>query len=233
MCGGCGAMPAPSWWPPSVVPPPGQFPSWWPPGYHLRAYGSCGPKGKECKLGCMFSFRPSLQPTPPPPAPPPPKPRPSPAVTTGSVNFSWTLGSHMVLQRAPNRAAVYGFVGLNATKSGGYSHSKVKVVLRDENGVTTSVPATIDAHEGKWKALLPPRPAGGTYTVTVTCIDGCTGSATIDDVTFGDVWYCSGQSNMALPFRFTYARNASIRSCLLTTITAHLAPKYICCVCIA
>lgn len=165
----------------------------------------------------MFSFRPSLKPTPPHPPPAPPQPFPPPAVTTGNVNFSWTLGSHMVLQQAPNQAAVYGFIGLNATssKGGGYSHSKVEVVLKDdESGVEKKVSATIDPKEGKWKALLPPHPAGGTYTITVSCTAGCTGSATIDDVTFGDVWYCSGQSNMALPFRFTYARNASIRSIL-------------------
>merc|ERR1712190_454296 len=57
-----------------------------------------------------------------------------------------------------------------------------------------------------WKALLKPAPAGGSYTIKVS--DG-TDSATITDVTFGDVWYCAGQSNMALPILHTFSRNIS------------------------
>ena len=57
-----------------------------------------------------------------------------------------------------------------------------------------------------WKALLPPTAAdaaepsdgAGGYTVTATCT-GCTrGPSTvrITNVVFGDMWYCSGQSNV-------------------------------------
>ena len=52
--------------------------------------------------------------------------------------------------------------------------------------------------------------AGGSYKITVACTSGCSGTASLEDVTFGDVWYCFGQSNMALPFQHTYARNATI-----------------------
>merc|ERR1719384_329337 len=40
---------------------------------------------------------------------------------------------------------------------------------------------------------------------------GCTNTstATLAHVTFGDVWYCAGQSNMALPLQHTFMRNAS------------------------
>ena len=47
--------------------------------------------------------------------------------------------------------------------------------------------------DGKWKVELAPLPVGGPYDVTVS------GSSTIvlKNVLVGDVWLCSGQSNMA------------------------------------
>ncbi|MBW8896965.1 MAG: beta galactosidase jelly roll domain-containing protein, partial [Massilia sp.] len=49
-----------------------------------------------------------------------------------------------------------------------------------------------DAH-GKWKIQLPPQPAGGPYTLKVTS-DGQAVSRA--DILVGDVYLCSGQSNM-------------------------------------
>lgn len=46
---------------------------------------------------------------------------------------------------------------------------------------------------GKWQIKLPPTPAGGTYQMTVT--DGAS-EKTLNNILFGDVWVCSGQSNM-------------------------------------
>ena len=48
--------------------------------------------------------------------------------------------------------------------------------------------------DGRWRATLPPRPAGGPYRLTVTGAGGATAAA--QDVLIGDVWLCSGQSNM-------------------------------------
>ena len=46
-----------------------------------------------------------------------------------------------------------------------------------------------------WKLMLPPTPASKTpYTISVS--SDKYGQATISDVLFGDVWICSGQSNM-------------------------------------
>ena len=61
-----------------------------------------------------------------------------------------------------------------------------------------------------WKALLRPMESGGSYTISAQCT-GCAGNATIAiaDVTFGDVWYCSGQSNMWLPVSSTFSRNST------------------------
>lgn len=54
---------------------------------------------------------------------------------------------------------------------------------------------TADA-EGNWSTTLPAMPAGGPYTLTARAADG--ESETAQDVLVGDVWLCTGQSNMVL-----------------------------------
>ncbi|MBL8270768.1 sialate O-acetylesterase [Steroidobacter sp.] len=49
---------------------------------------------------------------------------------------------------------------------------------------------------GYWRASLPSLSAGGPYRLSVTAASG--DEQTIDDVMIGDVWLCSGQSNMVL-----------------------------------
>ena len=46
--------------------------------------------------------------------------------------------------------------------------------------------------DGEWMAKLPPLPVGGPYTVTVSGPQ----TITLTNVLVGDVWICSGQSNM-------------------------------------
>lgn len=48
--------------------------------------------------------------------------------------------------------------------------------------------------DGEWEVIIPPQQAGGPYAITVNNI-------IINDVLFGDVWICSGQSNMDLPIK--------------------------------
>ena len=50
--------------------------------------------------------------------------------------------------------------------------------------------------KGDWNITLPAQPAGGPYTIQINEI-------TVKDVLIGDVWLCSGQSNMELPIRRT------------------------------
>jgi sialate O-acetylesterase len=67
------------------------------------------------------------------------------------------------------------------------------------------VSVSIDAHTvraradgaGHWRAVIPAIPAGGPYSVEVRTQSGARQS--ISDVLVGDVWLCSGQSNMELP----------------------------------
>jgi len=50
--------------------------------------------------------------------------------------------------------------------------------------------------QGDWELHLPALPAGGPYTLTASNGDR---EQTIGDLLIGDVWLCSGQSNMELP----------------------------------
>ncbi len=53
---------------------------------------------------------------------------------------------------------------------------------------------TTASDEGKWEVLLPSHSAGGPYEMVINEIS-------IKDILIGDVWVCSGQSNMELPMR--------------------------------
>eukprot|EP00041_Stephanoeca_diplocostata_P026436 m.713015 g.713015 ORF g.713015 m.713015 type:complete len:147 (-) comp22967_c0_seq13:128-568(-) len=60
-----------------------------------------------------------------------------------------------------------------------------------------------------WKAFLTPHGAGGNLSISASCKNcGNTSSvAMIHDLTFGDVFICSGQSNMWLPMQYALTRN--------------------------
>ena len=54
---------------------------------------------------------------------------------------------------------------------------------------------------GHWQATLPALRVGGPYTLTAKTTDGT--QQVVHDVLVGDVWLCSGQSNMELPVKRT------------------------------
>jgi sialate O-acetylesterase len=54
---------------------------------------------------------------------------------------------------------------------------------------------TVTGVNGTWSVILPAMKAGGPYTMTISGEN----SFTIRDILIGDVWFCSGQSNMVLP----------------------------------
>lgn len=95
------------------------------------------------------------------------------------------FGDHMVLQR-----------DLPVTLWGRtIAHSEVAAEL---DSVTT---ATRSDDQGHFRVTLPPHAAGGPFalTLTVTPSDGSTARITLTDVLVGEVWLCSGQSNMEFP----------------------------------
>lgn len=54
---------------------------------------------------------------------------------------------------------------------------------------------TVTGQRGSWKITLQPMKAGGPYTMEIAGNN----RISIKDVLIGDVWFCSGQSNMVLP----------------------------------
>jgi sialate O-acetylesterase len=63
---------------------------------------------------------------------------------------------------------------------------------------------------GRWQATLPALHAGGPYALTAKTADGSI--QTVHDVLVGDVWLCSGQSNMELPVKRTLNWPAEVAS---------------------
>lgn len=57
--------------------------------------------------------------------------------------------------------------------------------------------AVVAGGDGRWRVQLPAIPAGGPYRLEALGQGGARAAA--DDILIGDVWLCSGQSNMELP----------------------------------
>ena len=76
---------------------------------------------------------------------------------------------------------------------------KVTVKIQDQA-------ASTEAKDGKWLVRLKPLKAGGPFTLTIA------GKNTIElkDVLVGEVWVCSGQSNMAMTMNRTYEADKAI-----------------------
>lgn len=62
--------------------------------------------------------------------------------------------------------------------------------------------------DGRWEVTLKPREAGGPFTLSVEAGDE---SKTISNVMFGEVWLCSGQSNMNMPLLNTEAGEEAVK----------------------
>jgi sialate O-acetylesterase len=100
---------------------------------------------------------------------------------SSQVRLPRLISDGMVLQRNVH-ARIWGW----ASKDEGIAiRFKGKVYRTTANG------------SGEWKIVLPALKAGGPYTMK---IDG-SNHIVISDIMVGDVWVCSGQSNMELPMR--------------------------------
>jgi hypothetical protein len=142
---------------------------------------------------------PKPQPTPTPQPKPTPKSKPSPAPPPATFGFSSMFSSSMVLQRAPSKSAVYGHLGTPCVTKAAAASIQVTVDGVSEGGqhLLYTVAAEINADAQTWKAFLKPSEQGGNYTIKAACTSGCTGSASINDTTFGDVvsCHCTGCSS--------------------------------------
>lgn len=104
----------------------------------------------------------------------------------GTLHFASSYGDHVVLQKSPERAGLWGC---------GPPGDDVIVYLQGPTTQKTQ-PAAVSNETGMWRVTLDPVEAGGPYTITVVLANSVNIFVTLKDVLFGDVWLCSGQSNM-------------------------------------
>ncbi|XP_064029248.1 sialate O-acetylesterase isoform X4 [Pogoniulus pusillus] len=111
----------------------------------------------------------------------------APVAAGALLGFASYYGDHMVLQKEPAGAVVWGYGEPGAT---------VTLALSREGGIVVMKKlVTVKGPSGTWTAVLEPMAQGGPYELTAA--QGLQ-NATLQDVYFGDVWLCSGQSNMAM-----------------------------------
>ncbi|HMQ59065.1 MAG TPA: sialate O-acetylesterase [Flavilitoribacter sp.] len=84
--------------------------------------------------------------------------------------------------------------------------------------------------QGNWALTLPPHPAGGPFEMQLKGKN----TLTVKDLLFGDVWLCTGQSNMVLtmervkekyPDEIASADNPEIRNFFIKTMTDLQSPR--------
>ncbi|XP_030919778.1 sialate O-acetylesterase isoform X1 [Geospiza fortis] len=93
----------------------------------------------------------------------------------------------MVLQQKPSGAVVWGHGELGAV---------VTLTLSGASGlVIMEKTAQVKGPSGTWTTVLEPMDRGGPYALTA---EQGLENVTLRDIYFGDVWLCSGQSNMAM-----------------------------------
>jgi sialate O-acetylesterase len=110
----------------------------------------------------------------------------------------------MVLQRAPQHAVVWGYTDA--------ANTLITLTMDNKTYFTTSSQAiTVDSENASiWSVTLDVQTEEGPFQINVTqpLANGTMETITLDDVLFGDIWICSGQSNMH--FNVTRMFNASI-----------------------
>jgi sialate O-acetylesterase len=107
-----------------------------------------------------------------------------PGSARADVRLPGIFGDHMVLQQEA-ALPVWGWAN---------PQEKVIVTFGNERAETTA------GSDGKWRVDLPALPPGtppGTLTIAAA------NTITLNDVLVGEVWLCSGQSNMELPLTKT------------------------------
>jgi sialate O-acetylesterase len=100
----------------------------------------------------------------------------------GELSLPKIFGSHMLVQRG-EPVRIWGKCDPNGT---------VQVSFESRQATAHA------ANDGNWQVSLDAVPAGGPYTLTVRA---ATEVVTLTNVLCGDLWLCSGQSNMQMPVK--------------------------------
>ncbi|XP_075460400.1 sialate O-acetylesterase isoform X2 [Ascaphus truei] len=111
-------------------------------------------------------------------------------IADSEFQFASYYGDYMVLQKEPSKALIWGYgdVGANITVS----------IFKGLETITKKA-VQINENPGIWKVLLDPMHDSGPYRlVAKQYYKEKVQSITLQDILFGDVWLCSGQSNMEM-----------------------------------
>jgi sialate O-acetylesterase len=103
-------------------------------------------------------------------------------IALADVRLPNVFGEHMVLQRR-KPVPVWGWADAG---------EKITISLNNQTKTGKA------GKDGKWQITLDPMEAGGPYQMQVK---GKKNSIIYDDILLGEVWICSGQSNMEWPLR--------------------------------
>ncbi len=101
-----------------------------------------------------------------------------PTEAAADVKVPALFGPHMVLQRE-QKDRVWGWAEPG---------EEIKVTIADQSKTAKA------GEDGSWHVMLDPMKAGGPHTLTIQGKN----TLTFDDVLVGEVWICSGQSNMGM-----------------------------------
>ena len=104
-----------------------------------------------------------------------------PVLSYAEVKLPKLVSDGMILQRDAN------------VRIWGWAANSEKVTIRFMDVTYTAKANDI----GEWEVLLPKMRAGGPYKMEISASN----SITINDILIGDVWVCSGQSNMQFSLR--------------------------------
>ena len=98
----------------------------------------------------------------------------------GNVRLPAVIGSHMVLQQKSD-VTIWGWCDAG---------EKIKI----KTGWDTTTYNTVGSSSAKWSLKVKTLAAGGPYEITITGNN----NIVLEDVLLGEVWVCSGQSNMEM-----------------------------------
>jgi sialate O-acetylesterase len=101
------------------------------------------------------------------------------ASSFGQVRLPYLISDGMVLQR-DTKLNIWG-----------WAKASEKVMVKFNGKSYKAITAT----DGKWNILMAAQKTGGPFTMEINASN----HITINNILIGDVWFCSGQSNMVLP----------------------------------
>ena len=104
-----------------------------------------------------------------------------PVISFSQVRLPKLVSDGMVLQRDAN-VRIWGWAA---------NGEKLSIRFMDATYTATA------NDKGEWEVMLPKLKAGGPYAMQIDASN----SITINDILIGDVWICSGQSNMQFSLR--------------------------------